>query len=117
MGKLHDKWKEYKKSHPAFDKAKKPQADLGKHLDDLEKAERAIYLKFREVSPHVSDAMTAILNIHKITKVYRGVAEKLVATDKSVLTDFDKIGVGDLSKRLDLLKDMGLAAAKWQGPP
>lgn len=117
MGELHDKWKAYKKNHPAFDKAKKPQADLGKQLDILEKAEREIYLHFRAISPHVTTAMSAIVNIHKIAQVYRKVAEQLVGTDKTVLTDFDKVGLGEMSKRLDQVKDMGMAAAKFQGPP
>lgn len=114
MAKLRDNWKAFKKNHPDFEKSLKKKMDLGPHLDAFEKAEDEIDALVRSVSKQFDLALSATRGIAQALPEYQKAAKEAAKTDKTIESDFKKVGFDDLGKRLEAMKDITLAAGKLE---
>ena len=89
---IRRRWQDFKKGHPAFERSKLFKSDVGPQLDKFDK----LCDEFAELTDQLNnkkkEALAAGRSVAAALKGYEKVVNDLKDSDKSILTDFNRLG-------------------------
>jgi len=87
---LRQRWQQFKKNHPTFEKSKNFKSDVGPQLDKFDKARDEFEAILHTLEKKGAEVVVLGNSVAAALKGYQAVVKELQATDKTIAADFEK---------------------------